>query len=176
MTENAESSTVRPDGGDQKYADTEQGGGRDTAGHGDAGDDPSSLLPAPLREQREKIRSHRTLNLAYRIAVGVIGTAVLVLGFVLIPYPGPGWVVVFVGLGILATEFSWAHRLLTFARAKYDAWMEWVKRQHWTVKLLLGLATFAIVLLTLWLLNALHLVAGWVGLDWAWLQSPIFGS
>jgi hypothetical protein len=38
------------------------------------------------------------------------------------------------------------------------------------------LATAAIVVGTLWLLNAFALVAGWVGLEhWTWLRSPIFG-
>src|SRR5690242_2587346 len=34
---------------------------------------------------------HAWLDLTYRIVVGVVGAAVVVLGFVLIPLPGPGW-------------------------------------------------------------------------------------
>lgn len=106
----------------------------------------------------------------------MVGTAVLVAGIIAIPYPGPGWLIVFAGLAILATEFAWAKRVLKYARGKYDAWTEWLGRQHWTVKVLALLATGAIVLATLWLLNALFLVAGWVGLEhWTWLKSPIFG-
>jgi uncharacterized protein (TIGR02611 family) len=37
----------------------------------------------------------------------------------LIPYPGPGWLVVFAGLALLATEFERAQRVLTFARTHY---------------------------------------------------------
>jgi hypothetical protein len=33
--------------------------------------------------------------------------------------------------------------------------------------------TVAIVLVTLWLVNALGLVAGWVGLRWDSVQSPL---
>ena len=41
-------------------------------------------------------------------------------GIVAIPYPGPGWAIIFVGLAILATEFEWAHRLLRYTRERYD--------------------------------------------------------
>jgi uncharacterized protein (TIGR02611 family) len=113
------------------------------------------------------------LRLGFRILVGLVGTAVLVLGIVLVPYPGPGWLVVFAGLAILASEFEWAGRLLHYARVRYNAWMHWVGRQHWAVKVLVALATAAIVLLTLWLLNTLGWVAGLVGLEkWTWLRSP----
>lgn len=100
----------------------------------------------------------------------------LAAGIVAIPYPGPGWLIVFAGLAILASEFEWAKRVLHYARGKYDAWTDWLGRQHWAVKLLALAATGLVVLATLWLLNALYLVAGWVGLDeWTWLKSPIFG-
>ena len=53
-----------------------------------------------------------------RIAVTIVGFAVLILGIVLIPLPGPGWAIVFGGLAILATEYVWAQRLLNFAKRK----------------------------------------------------------
>jgi uncharacterized protein (TIGR02611 family) len=53
-----------------------------------------------------------------RMAVAVVGFVVLVVGLVLIPLPGPGWLVVFAGLAILATEFAWAERLLRYAKDK----------------------------------------------------------
>ncbi len=133
-------------------------------------------LRVRLRHFRARVRRNPRTNLAWRIGIGVIGTLVLVLGIIAIPYPGPGWLIVFAGLGILATEFTWAGRVLRFARYYYDQWVAWISRQSLVVKLLVGLATFAIVLATLWLLGALSLVAGWVGLDsWTWLQSPIGG-
>ena len=72
----------------------------------------------------------------------MLGTVVLVLGIIAIPYPGPGWLIVFAGLGILATEFTWAGRLLRFARRYYDRWVAWVRRQNKVVQLLLALATW----------------------------------
>ena len=137
-------------------------------------DEPGSLLPDGLQRRRQRLAQKPALDLAYRIGVGVVGTAVLIVGIVLIPYPGPGWLIVFAGLGILATEFTWAHRLLRFARSKYDAFADWLKVQHWSVQLLFGLFTFAVVVATLWVLGALKLAAGWVGIDWSWLASPLF--
>jgi hypothetical protein len=43
--------------------------------------------------------------------------------------------VVFAGLAILATEFSWANRLLTYARGRYNSWTRWLSRQNWAIKL-----------------------------------------
>ncbi|CAM3698438.1 MULTISPECIES: TIGR02611 family protein [Tsukamurella] len=129
-----------------------------------------------LHTWRERVKSNRQGRLAWRIAVGVIGGAVLIAGIIAIPYPGPGWLIVFAGLGILSTEFEWAHRLLRFARARYDRFADWLGKQNILVKGLFGLGTCAIVLLTLWLLGALAMAGGWVGIDWSWLQSPIFGD
>ncbi|GAA1480634.1 TIGR02611 family protein [Gordonia sinesedis] len=126
------------------------------------------------RQGRYVIRSNPKLNVAYRSTVGVVGALVLIGGIIAIPYPGPGWAIVFLGLAILASEFHWARRLLAFARSKYDAWLEWMKRQHWSVSVLFGIGTCAVVLVSLWLLGALNTAAGWVGIDWPWLASPLF--
>ena len=34
--------------------------------------------------------------------------------------PGPGWLLIFVGLGILSTEYMWARRLLDTAKRKAE--------------------------------------------------------
>ena len=127
------------------------------------------------RAWREKVKSTKHGKLVWRISVGVIGGIVLIAGLIAIPYPGPGWLIVFAGLGILATEFEWAHRLLRFARSKYDAFADWLGRQNVMVKALFGLGTCAIVLATVWLLGAAKMIGGWVGIHWAWLASPLFG-
>ena len=131
-------------------------------------------LRVRYRAFRMKVRARPGWNLAWRIGIGVLGTVVLILGVLAIPYPGPGWLIVFAGLGILATEFTWAGRLLTFARGYYDAWSAWVRRQNRVVQALLGLVSLAVVLAMLWLLGALWFAADLVGLDqWTWLQSPL---
>ena len=43
-------------------------------------------------------------------AVTVAGFALVVLGIILMPLPGPGSLVVLAGLGVLGTEYAWARR------------------------------------------------------------------
>lgn len=47
-----------------------------------------------------------------RMTVGIIGGTILLIGIALIVLPGPAFVVIPVGLAILATEFLWARRWL----------------------------------------------------------------
>src|SRR5687768_5483182 len=56
-----------------------------------------------------------------RMLVLVIGGTVLLIGVVMLVVPGPGLLVIPVGLGILAIEFAWARRLLrTFKKKGLD--------------------------------------------------------
>jgi uncharacterized protein (TIGR02611 family) len=55
-----------------------------------------------------------------RIAVTVAGFAVLLAGIALLVLPGPGWLLIFVGLTILATQYVWAERLLNSAKRKAE--------------------------------------------------------
>jgi uncharacterized protein (TIGR02611 family) len=102
---------------------------------------------------RDRLKRNPALALAWRIVVGVIGTLVVLLGLVLVPFPGPGWLIVFLGLGILATEFAWAERLLDFGRRTFTAWLQWLGRQHVVVRAAITFGTLAfvaaVVLLTL---------------------------
>ena len=47
-----------------------------------------------------------------RAVVGVIGGTIVLIGIALIVLPGPAFVVIPLGLLILASEFAWARRLL----------------------------------------------------------------
>lgn len=57
-------------------------------------------IPAPLRKP----------------IVGVIGGTVVLIGVAMMVLPGPAFIVIPVGLGILATEFAWARRTIRRAR------------------------------------------------------------
>jgi tellurite resistance protein TerC len=51
-----------------------------------------------------------------KLVVAVIGGTVLLLGIALIVLPGPAFIVIPVGLAILATEFAWARHTLKRTR------------------------------------------------------------
>jgi tellurite resistance protein TerC len=52
-----------------------------------------------------------------RLIIAVIGGTVVLFGIALIVLPGPAFIVIPVGLTILATEFAWARRALRRGRA-----------------------------------------------------------
>ncbi|TQS45471.1 TIGR02611 family protein [Cryptosporangium phraense] len=78
----------------------------------------------------------------------------------MVPAPGPGWLVVIAGLGILSTEFTWARRLLHFTRDAVAAWTRWVLRQPLAVRMGFGVLGFLLLVATL--LTSLRL-SGWTG-------------
>lgn len=123
---------------------------------------------------RRRIRSKRKVHLAYRLVVGLIGGAITALGLVLIPAPGPGWLVVFLGLAILASEFEWANRLLGYARHQVGRWTDWATSQSLPIRILLGVGTFAVLAGLMWVTLRVTGVPGfvpgsWVP-DWSGLQ------
>lgn len=65
-----------------------------------------------------------------RIAVSIAGFAVLIAGVVLLVLPGPGLVLILVGLGILSSEYVWAQRLLRKAKEKAEQAKDVVLRRN----------------------------------------------
>ena len=120
----------------------------------------------------ERLRS-KLPRPVFRALIAIVGGAVLIAGIIMIPYPGPGWVVVFIGLAILSQEFEWAGRALHYGRTRYDQWSEWVKRQHWGIKTLLFCVTSIIVIATIWLLNGYGFINTWLHLGQNWINSPL---
>ena len=56
------------------------------------------------------------LRHARRVIVTVVGFTILIGGVAMIVTPGPGLLVIIVGLSVLAAEFVWARRLLKRVR------------------------------------------------------------
>jgi uncharacterized protein (TIGR02611 family) len=101
---------------------------------------------------RRKIRSNRPSRLIYRLVVAVIGLVIVAVGLIMVPFPGPGWLVVFIGLAVWASEFERAQRLLRLARGTLEAWTRWLIRQPWWTRGLVLLITIATVAAVFWLL------------------------
>jgi uncharacterized protein (TIGR02611 family) len=116
------------------------------------GNDPASPIPPAAgratvtprsighraRAARDAIRARPGGHRAYRIAVAVVGGSIVIIGLVLVPFPGPGWLVVLIGLAVLASEFTWAERLQQFVRRQLRGWVSWLGRQPWPVRALTG--------------------------------------
>ena len=118
------------------------------------GDDQNVTLDAADDDWswRRKIRAKPHALLIYRIVVGIVGLIVVVVGLIMVPFPGPGWLVVFLGLAVWASEFEWARRLLRLARRTLKAWTDRLEPQPWSMKALVLLVTVLAVAAFFWLL------------------------
>ncbi|TWH72458.1 TIGR02611 family protein [Modestobacter roseus] len=117
---------------------------------------------------RRRIAARRSLDAPYRVGVGVVGGLVVAVGIVTIPLPGPGWLTVIAGLFVLASEFTWAERLLEFTRRHVNSWTDWLARQALWVRLAVAALTaafvVAVLVVTLHLMGVPDWVPGWVPL------------
>ena len=103
--------------------------------------------PSLGRVERFLARRRRTPagRLAVRVIIAVLGLLIIAVGIVLLPLPGPGWVIIFGGLAIWSLEFTWAARLRHFAMREVSKWTAWVGRQPWWLRVLVGLALLIVV-------------------------------
>ena len=56
------------------------------------------------------------IKVVRRVIVSVVGATVLLIGVALLVLPGPAFIVIPIGLAILATEYAWARRWLKKVR------------------------------------------------------------
>src|SRR3954447_2969817 len=72
-----------------------------------------------MRSPIKRLFSHWHLDnikVVRRVIVSVVGATVLLIGVALLLLPGPAFVVIPMGLAILATEYAWARRWLRKVR------------------------------------------------------------
>lgn len=62
-----------------------------------------------------------TYRTAKRIVVIAVGSTILVIGIVMIVFPGPAIIAIPVGLAILGIEFAWARRWLRRIRERISS-------------------------------------------------------
>lgn len=129
------------------------------------------------RKKRFAIRQNKHLDRTYRVGVAVVGAILILLGAVMIPLPTPGfgWVTLFLGLGVLSTEFEWAHRVTHLVRVGYDAVVHWFRRRSLVSKTAMAGGLIAVVLVGSWATGILGMTGQWVSVDAAWLQGPLRG-
>ena len=82
-----------------------------------------------MERWRGMIRRRPWLNTVYKVLVTTLGGLIVIVGLILVPLPGPGWLIVFIGLTLLGTEYHWARRLLGWLRRVlarfWERWNMW---------------------------------------------------
>jgi uncharacterized protein (TIGR02611 family) len=117
----------------------------------------------------DRIRSNPTGRLALKIAIGVLGTVVVGLGIVLIPFPGPGWAIVILGLAIWSLEFAWAKNLLEFTKRHVQSWTRWIARQSVPMRAVVGVVGLIFVSAIVWASVRISFGVDLVAVVWGWL-------
>ncbi len=90
-----------------------------TVGKGGGGGEEPQGSERPLGSRAPRfIRRSRALHVSWQAGVFLVGLAIVGTGVVLLPLPGPGWVVIFAGMAVWATEFVWAQLVLRWTKRK----------------------------------------------------------
>ncbi|WAP59343.1 TIGR02611 family protein [Streptomyces sp. S465] len=93
-------------------------GGSESVPHAATGDDAPTKGPVLGSRAPRFIQRSRPLHLSWQVGVFIVGLAVVGVGIVMLPLPGPGWLVIFAGMAIWATEFVWAQLVLAWTKRK----------------------------------------------------------
>jgi uncharacterized protein (TIGR02611 family) len=123
-----------------------------------------------LRVFRERIRKRRTLDTAWRMMVLTLGLTLVSAGLLMFVLPGPGFGATILGLVVLASEFTWATRVLdpvkdAARRAQEVAMDPRKRRRNLTLGALAGVVAGAVVLWYLWSFGmTVAPIVGW--LEW----------
>jgi tellurite resistance protein TerC len=70
-----------------------------------------------------------TYKWARRIGITVAGFSVLCVGVAMIVLPGPAFIVIPAGLGILALEFAWARRALVEVKERGSGLLDHIRKR-----------------------------------------------
>ncbi|MFH9296347.1 TIGR02611 family protein [Streptomyces sp. NPDC017520] len=86
---------------------------------------PASATGESDRAERELgsrapgfIKASKALHLSWQVGVFIVGLGVVIAGVLMLVLPGPGWLVIFGGMAIWATEFVWAQLVLRWTKRK----------------------------------------------------------
>ena len=86
-----------------------------------------SQVKGYARFERWLKRQHVSVQMVYKTLIALVGIAIVSGGLLLVPLPGPGWLIVFLGLAVLGLEFPKAKQLNAFAKRKVKEFIAWAK-------------------------------------------------
>jgi uncharacterized protein (TIGR02611 family) len=81
----------------------------------------------PWRRFFQRIGLYYLPPIVRRTVVAVVGATIVLIGVLLIVLPGPGALVILLGLAVLGSEFVWARRLIQRAKQLGKQGQEYVK-------------------------------------------------
>lgn len=139
-----------------------------------AAPDSEADRPHFFKRLHNRLHANRVTGLATKLVVTMIGTIVLVAGLIMMVTPGPGIVGILVGLGILATEWDWAQRLVDKMKDKALAAAEAAKEMDPAVRSRRIIVGFLVLVVVAGAAVAYLSVYDWPGFaidSWDWVQS-----
>jgi uncharacterized protein (TIGR02611 family) len=97
---------------------------------------------------RTWIKKTKAGRIFWRAVIGIVGGIITVLGAIALVAPGPGILIVIAGLGILATEFAWASRVVVRTRTYAQKAADKVGIPKWVqLALVAGAAVLSILII-----------------------------
>ena len=97
---------------------------------------------------RTWIKKTKAGRVFWRTVIGIVGGIITVLGAIALVAPGPGILIVIAGLGILATEFAWASRVVVRTRTYAQKAADKVGIPKWVqLALVAGAAVLSILII-----------------------------
>lgn len=79
------------------------------------------------RYRRWVSNQHASVLVAHKAGVILVGVVVILVGIILIPLPGPGWLIVFFGVSILGLEFPFFGRVTAWVSDRAKRLWSWLK-------------------------------------------------
>jgi uncharacterized protein (TIGR02611 family) len=100
---------------------------------------------------RTWIKKTKAGRFFWRVVIGIVGGTITVFGSIALVGPGPGILIVIAGLGILATEFAWASRVMVHTRTYAQKAADKVGIPKWLQFALIAGAAVLSILIILYL-------------------------
>ena len=97
--------------------------------------------PKLIEKLEARREEHVKRGRIYRVAFAVAGAIVLLGGLVMLITPGPAFVLIPIGLAMLALEFTWAERLLDHSLEQAQMAQEKAAQTTRTQRILAAIAT-----------------------------------
>lgn len=77
---------------------------------------------------KQSFSHHPVLAFTFKILVLTVAVVIILVGIAMLALPGPGLLVIFAGLALMATEVPWAHRQVRLIKLQTKRTWRLIKR------------------------------------------------